>query len=364
MQLDDLYFTDDLALLQHMQQQIQEKTTSVEAVSTVVGLIIHKRKSKIRLYNTTQLKSHVTDVKTFAYLHSIIHKHGGYDADMKVRIGKGCHITMELEMDMYKNDSELFHDDSLQTMEFTFKRDTHSTTNTGEDDQCRSSPNSSRSQHTQKEKQDSPIQHNTTCTNQITHDGETLNYVKTFTYLRSIIHEHGGYDADVELRIGKVRVTYLHLKNICNSKQLSTSQHQGHNSQYKCQHSSTVRGGNLENFKSHHRPEDTNFYYQLSKENTSDPLTKHYQQQTIVGENKPDPIGGMNQEKELEVDGTHIEENTQLCHNASPHMESSRSKEEEEEEERKTKEHIIPRNGDRHEKNEQQLDRSRKEGLG
>ncbi|VDP20163.1 unnamed protein product [Schistosoma margrebowiei] len=40
-------------------------------------------------------------------------------------------------------------------------------------------------------------------------------------------------------------------------------------------------------------------------------------------------------------------------------MESSRPKEEKEE--RKNKEHITPRNGYRHNKNEQELDRTRKE---
>ncbi|VDO58753.1 unnamed protein product [Schistosoma margrebowiei] len=40
-------------------------------------------------------------------------------------------------------------------------------------------------------------------------------------------------------------------------------------------------------------------------------------------------------------------------------MESSRAKEK-----RKTKEHITPRNGNRHEKDEQELDGTRKEGPG
>ncbi|VDP68166.1 unnamed protein product [Schistosoma mattheei] len=52
MQLHDLDFTDDLALLSHTQQQIQEKTTNVAAVSAAVGLNIHKGKSKILRYNT------------------------------------------------------------------------------------------------------------------------------------------------------------------------------------------------------------------------------------------------------------------------------------------------------------------------
>ncbi|VDP51588.1 unnamed protein product [Schistosoma curassoni] len=60
----------------------------------------------------------------------------------------------------------------------------------GEDNQCSGSLSSSRSQHTQMEKQDSPIQ--TTCTNQITLDGEDLEDVKTPIYMGSIIDEYGG----------------------------------------------------------------------------------------------------------------------------------------------------------------------------
>ncbi|VDO58640.1 unnamed protein product [Schistosoma margrebowiei] len=52
MQLDDLDFTDDLALLFQTQQQMQEKTNSVAAASATVGLNIHKGKSKILRYNT------------------------------------------------------------------------------------------------------------------------------------------------------------------------------------------------------------------------------------------------------------------------------------------------------------------------
>ncbi|VDP39650.1 unnamed protein product [Schistosoma curassoni] len=52
MQLDDLDFADDLALLSQTQQQMQEKTTSVAAASAAVGLNIHKGKSKILQYNT------------------------------------------------------------------------------------------------------------------------------------------------------------------------------------------------------------------------------------------------------------------------------------------------------------------------
>ncbi|VDP27311.1 unnamed protein product [Schistosoma curassoni] len=114
MQLDDLDFADDMALLSQSQQQMQEKTNSVAAASAAVCLNIHKGKSRILLCNTT-------------------------------------------------------------------------------------------------------------CTNPVTIDGEDLLDVKTFTYLGSIIDEQGGSDADMNARIGKARAAYLPLKNICNSKQLSTN---------------------------------------------------------------------------------------------------------------------------------------------
>ncbi|VDP41182.1 unnamed protein product [Schistosoma curassoni] len=74
MQLDDLDFADDLALLSHTQQQMQEKKTSGAAVA----LNIHKGKSKILRYNTACTNpitidgDDLGDAKTFTYLGSII----------------------------------------------------------------------------------------------------------------------------------------------------------------------------------------------------------------------------------------------------------------------------------------------------
>ncbi|VDP04907.1 unnamed protein product [Schistosoma margrebowiei] len=146
------------------------------------------------------------------------------------------------------------------------------------------------------------LRYNTACKNPITTDGEDLEDVKTFTFLGSIIDEHGRSDADLKARIGKASSIFTTEKRL--ELKATVNQHQ-------------------------------------------DPLIKHYQQQRTVGENKPDHSGGRNQEEALEVDRTHIEECTQLCHKAIPHMESSRRKEE-----RKTKEHITPGNGNRHKKNE------------
>ncbi|VDO68963.1 unnamed protein product [Schistosoma margrebowiei] len=52
---------------------------------------------------------------------------------------------------------------------------------------------------------------------------EDLEDVKTFTYLGSIIDERDGSDVDVNAWIDKARAAYLQLRNIWNSKQLSTN---------------------------------------------------------------------------------------------------------------------------------------------
>ncbi|VDO68275.1 unnamed protein product [Schistosoma margrebowiei] len=59
--------------------------------------------------------------------------------------------------------------------------------------------------------------------NPLTLDGETLEDVESFTYLGSIIDEQAGSDANVKARIGKARAAFLQLKNIWNSKKLSTN---------------------------------------------------------------------------------------------------------------------------------------------
>ncbi|VDO93738.1 unnamed protein product [Schistosoma margrebowiei] len=102
MQLDDLYFADDLALLSQTKQQMQEKTNSVAAASAAVGLNIHKGKSKVLRYNTactnpiTIDREYLEDVKTFTYLGSIIDEQGGSDAGVKARISKARSAYLQL----------------------------------------------------------------------------------------------------------------------------------------------------------------------------------------------------------------------------------------------------------------------------
>ncbi|VDP28996.1 unnamed protein product [Schistosoma curassoni] len=83
MQLDDLDFADDLALLSHTHEQLQMKTTSIVAASSAVGLSIHKGESKTLKYDTENTSPITLDGETL-----IIDEQGGSDADVKSWIGK------------------------------------------------------------------------------------------------------------------------------------------------------------------------------------------------------------------------------------------------------------------------------------
>lgn len=93
-QLDDLDFVDDLALLSHNHQQMQDKTTRLMDISAKAGLSIHKQKTKIMKVNTASTEpvllegSPLDEVESFTYLSSIINVQGGTDEDVKTRIGK------------------------------------------------------------------------------------------------------------------------------------------------------------------------------------------------------------------------------------------------------------------------------------
>ncbi|VDO94400.1 unnamed protein product [Schistosoma mattheei] len=57
-QLEDLNFTDDLALLPHIHQQMQMKTTSLAAASALVGLKIHRKKQDPQIQHIEQQPNH------------------------------------------------------------------------------------------------------------------------------------------------------------------------------------------------------------------------------------------------------------------------------------------------------------------
>ncbi|VDP55958.1 unnamed protein product [Schistosoma margrebowiei] len=117
------------------------------------------------------------DIESFTYLRSIIDEQGGSDANVNVRIGKVRAAFLQLK--------NIWNSKQLSTnIKVTIIN---------------------------------------TNVNPITLDGGTLEDIESFTYLRSIIDEQGGSDANVNVRIGKVWAAFLQLKNIWNSKQLSTN---------------------------------------------------------------------------------------------------------------------------------------------
>lgn len=93
-QLDDLDFADDIALLSHTYQQMQDKTTQLETTAAELGLKINGPKTKImrinnKNMNTIKLAGHsLEEVEKFTYLGSVIAVDGGSEEDVTTRIGK------------------------------------------------------------------------------------------------------------------------------------------------------------------------------------------------------------------------------------------------------------------------------------
>ena len=102
-QLEDLDFADDLALLSNSHQQMQENTSELAAISSRVGLNIHKYKTKILKVNAVSMEpvkleeNEIDEGDPFACMGSIIDKHGGTDADVKAMIGmaRGAFIQLK-----------------------------------------------------------------------------------------------------------------------------------------------------------------------------------------------------------------------------------------------------------------------------
>lgn len=93
-QLEDLDFADDLALLAHTHQQMQEKSGKLEETAALLGLKINSSKTKVMRINSknntpiTMDQNSLEDVNSFTYLGSIISVEGGTEDDVQARIGK------------------------------------------------------------------------------------------------------------------------------------------------------------------------------------------------------------------------------------------------------------------------------------
>ena len=85
MQLDDLDFADDLALLSHNHSQMQDKTSLLETTSAGIGLKINRKKTELMKMNTTANApvtvggQPIREVEPFDYLGSVTDQQGGTD---------------------------------------------------------------------------------------------------------------------------------------------------------------------------------------------------------------------------------------------------------------------------------------------
>eukprot|EP00105_Crassostrea_gigas_P005380 XP_011418958.1 PREDICTED: uncharacterized protein LOC105322117 [Crassostrea gigas] len=93
-QLEDLDFAEDLALLSHTYDQMQEKTSILINNASKTGLRINKEKTKLMRINTNNINSieidntQLENVTSFTYPGSVANHSGGTEEDVKSRLAK------------------------------------------------------------------------------------------------------------------------------------------------------------------------------------------------------------------------------------------------------------------------------------
>ena len=101
--LEDLDFADDLALLSHTHQHIQEKTDRLSKFGGQVGLRISTKKTETMALNVTtplSVRVNTTDIQhadKFTYLGSIIRPEGGTKEDISSRLGKARGVFRSMD---------------------------------------------------------------------------------------------------------------------------------------------------------------------------------------------------------------------------------------------------------------------------
>ena len=92
--LEDLDFADDIALLSHTHEHMQEKTKRLSEFAQTIGLNISEKKTEVMTLNTTNnmpIKVYNKDLPTtdsFTYLGSTVRNDGGACDDIRNRIAK------------------------------------------------------------------------------------------------------------------------------------------------------------------------------------------------------------------------------------------------------------------------------------
>ena len=100
--LEDLDFADDLALLSHTHQHIQDKTSRLETFGQQIGLKISIKKTETMTLNVNRpapVKVRGEDLcqtVKFTYLGSIIKPEGGTKEDIQSRLGKARRVFKEM----------------------------------------------------------------------------------------------------------------------------------------------------------------------------------------------------------------------------------------------------------------------------
>ena len=100
--LDDLDFADDLALLSHTHQHIQDKTNRLQKFGQQVGLRISSKKTEMMTINVSTpapVQVNGEDLRQadkFTYLGSIIRPEGGTKEDIHSRLGKARSVFRDM----------------------------------------------------------------------------------------------------------------------------------------------------------------------------------------------------------------------------------------------------------------------------
>ena len=100
--LEDLDFADDLALLSHTSDHMQEKTSRLNESAQQIGLRISRRKSEVMTLNINNPQGikvgeeELPTTEEFTYLGSTVRNDGGAGKDIKNRLSKARHAFKTL----------------------------------------------------------------------------------------------------------------------------------------------------------------------------------------------------------------------------------------------------------------------------
>src|SRR3984885_2003655 len=117
--LEDLDFADDICLLSHTRQHMQEKTTKLQEIAGLTGLEINTHKMKtmrIEAKQTTSISLNgqpIEEVDKFTYLGSCISRTGGTKEDIEVRINKARYAFISLK-NIWRDSNIRTHTKKLQ----------------------------------------------------------------------------------------------------------------------------------------------------------------------------------------------------------------------------------------------------------